>query len=864
MPGVVESGGNEAQTKDVQNAYEDNTAELEPAGLDEATLETPESGHANSHEPPVHMDVTGHALDSAPAVGQRESKALDTDASNSLIEPFSAGQTEPLLDGTASPQTVSADHSISRADGILDFLPRADGTPDSGLSLAHEQVSDLLPLPEPDSLPVSATTADGSPSEPPSKSSTADVLDSSSQNPLIPTSSTSLSPSDSGSVQRSPLPSRPLLLPPLEQHRDWDRHQLELPEDDLWVEGPVNDPFDEEVAAPEDFAGPSSLKRPLSSTLMDDDVFGARKRTRTFVTQIPVYVPTDNGMTTQVVYLVNTARKRTLVVDVAEGLTMPEMRAAMDAEIASFRRMDCVEAVAMCEVPKGANLVTTRWVFTIKTKEDGTKRYKARLVARGFEDDEKRNVTRDSPTAATSSQRLVLQVLVENQWLPTSWDFETAFLQGKPIEREVYIAAPEGYAAPGSCWRLKKPVYGLVSAPKAWFDRLREVIQKHGFKADLSDEAIFCLRSKAGAVIGVLAIHVDDTLGGGTSEFHAVMDAVAKDLKVGSKEEENFHYKGLRITTTWHKGEFEVTVDGMEYLDSTVQMPLPANRDDSSLLTPADATNYRSVVGSIGYMSSAFRPDIALETSLLGRVFQTPTVRDARKANAILAWMKSNTFNLRFRKGAVCLTAFSDSAGPHEEATQGGRIFALTSEDGHRVAAWIYWESRKVKRVCRSTATGEILSLHESFDTSMWLQQVWLDLTGKTISIRLVVDSMGALSNVVTTKLPAEKRLRIDLAALRQGLRRGLFVITWVPSRANLSDPLTKEAENEGDRLRPCDRIKRPLLDALRSNCTNLKGVESTTKTQADVSNYCVSLGSCPGPFGNFSHLLTDPGVVCE
>jgi hypothetical protein len=44
----------------------------------------------------------------------------------------------------------------------------------------------------------------------------------------------------------------------------------------------------------------------------------------------------------------------------------------------------------------------------------------ARLVARGFEEDEKARVTRNAPTASTSSQRLVLQALVEKQWLPTS------------------------------------------------------------------------------------------------------------------------------------------------------------------------------------------------------------------------------------------------------------------------------------------------------------------------------------------------------------------------------------------------------------------------------------------------------------
>jgi hypothetical protein len=234
----------------------------------------------------------------------------------------------------------------------------------------------------------------------------------------------------------------------------------------------------------------------------------------------------------------------------------------------------------------------------------------------------------------------------------------------------------------------------------------------------------------------------------------------------------------------------------------------------------------------------AFRPDLALEASLLGRTFVSPKVQDAKKANAILTWAKANRYEIRFRRGASHLTSFSDSAGPSEHGTQGGRIFALTDKNGHRVAAWIFWESRKVKRVCRSTAAGEILSLGESYDTSMWIQKVWQELTGQKLGVRLVVDSMGALKCVMTTKLPEEKRLRIDLAVIRQGIRRGDFDIMWISGRANLSDSLTKESESEGIRLRPSDRMKRPLLDALHSNCTNLLGVRQETKTQADVSKY--------------------------
>jgi hypothetical protein len=284
---------------------------------------------------------------------------------------------------------------------------------------------------------------------------------------------------------------------------------------------------------------------------------------------------------------------------------------------------------------------------------------------------------------------------------------------------------------------------------------LKEVTKRHGFDADLSDEAIFRLIYKTWNLIGVLAIHVDDTIGGGTPAFHAIMDSVAEVLKIGSKEQINFHYKGLRISTVFKTDttSFSIVVDGDEYLDATIPMELPSLSDDSVHLPRLHTSYYRSVVGCIGYMASSFRPDLSLEASLLSRSFDQPTLTDARKANATLHWAKNNRYPSVFRRGVACLTVFADAAGPNESGTQGGRVYALTDAEGHGVAGWIFWESRKVKRVCRSTATAEILSLGDGYDGAMWLRQVWLELSGQLVDVRLVVDPYNlpvlSLSHVI-------------------------------------------------------------------------------------------------------------------
>lgn len=271
------------------------------------------------------------------------------------------------------------------------------------------------------------------------------------------------------------------------------------------------------------------------------------------------YQPTNQGPVVRRCYLANKSKQRTIVLDFEEASADPLMKTAMENEIQSFRNNNCVEEVELDSLEDQANKVSTRWVLTLKTNEDGTRKCKARLVARCFEDMEKDIITRDSPVASNASQRLVVQACVESQFRIHSWDFQTAFLQGKLMSRDnsVYIMPPKDFDVPaGKVWKLLRPVYGLFSAPKAWYDRLLEVMEKCGIDSKLTDEGVLRMVGKAGDVVGILALHVDDTIGGGTQEFHDAMNLVGQSLEVGAKEKDAFHYngfvyKGLRATTAW-------------------------------------------------------------------------------------------------------------------------------------------------------------------------------------------------------------------------------------------------------------------------------------------------------------------------
>ena len=62
----------------------------------------------------------------------------------------------------------------------------------------------------------------------------------------------------------------------------------------------------------------------------------------------------------------------------------------------------------------------------------------ARLVARGFEETDLKNIRKDSPTCGKDSLRLCLTILASKHWKISSLDIKAAFLQGKEINREVF------------------------------------------------------------------------------------------------------------------------------------------------------------------------------------------------------------------------------------------------------------------------------------------------------------------------------------------------------------------------------------------------------------------------------------------
>ena len=92
-------------------------------------------------------------------------------------------------------------------------------------------------------------------------------------------------------------------------------------------------------------------------------------------------------------------------------------------------------------------------------------------------------------------------------------DVKNAFLNGELLE-EIYMKLPPGYSYPPGfphrVFRLRRALFGLKQAPRAWFAKFNSTISQHGFSGSSFDTTLF-LRG-FGHGITILLLYVDDMI----------------------------------------------------------------------------------------------------------------------------------------------------------------------------------------------------------------------------------------------------------------------------------------------------------------------------------------------------------------
>lgn len=208
-----------------------------------------------------------------------------------------------------------------------------------------------------------------------------------------------------------------------------------------------------------------------------------------------------------------------------EAARVREWLEAMIKELESIKKNN---TWSLTNLPPGHRPIELKWVFKLKRDADGkVTKYKARLVAKGYI--QQRGVDFEevfAPVARLETIRLLLALAAMEGWTVYHLDVKSAFLNGELLE-EVYVSQPDGFVVKGKehmVYRLKKALYGLRQAPRAWNMRLDKALKDLGFLRCPQEQAVYKLQSSKSILI--VGVYVDDLIVTGTSE-----DQIAKFKK---------------------------------------------------------------------------------------------------------------------------------------------------------------------------------------------------------------------------------------------------------------------------------------------------------------------------------------------
>nr|GEX16048.1 uncharacterized mitochondrial protein AtMg00810-like [Tanacetum cinerariifolium] len=367
-------------------------------------------------------------------------------------------------------------------------------------------------------------------------------------------------------------------------------------------------------------------------------------------------------------------------------------------------------------------------------------------------------------TVSTAESKNIKEAMADSTWIEVmqeelhqfdrlQMDVKTAFLNG-PLKEEVYVAQPDGFVGPGhpeKVYRLRKALYGLNQAPRAWYDELSKFLTSKGFTKGTIDPTLFTIRYEEDILL--VKIYVDDIIFGSTNpkypkRFEKLMHSRFEMSLMGEMK----FFLGLQI----HQSPSGIFINQAKYTleilhkhgmdkGQSIGTPIATKpKLDADLSgNPVDQTDYRSKIKSLMYLTSS-RPDIVQAICFYARYQSRPTKKHLKEVKRIFRYLRGTVnMGLWYPKGSSFeLTAFSDA--DHTEcidsrkSTSGGIQFL-----GDKLVSWM---SKKQNCTAMSSAEAEYVALSASCAQVMWMRTQIQDYGLNYNKIPLYCDSQSAIA----------------------------------------------------------------------------------------------------------------------
>ncbi|GJX49913.1 retrovirus-related pol polyprotein from transposon TNT 1-94 [Tanacetum coccineum] len=348
---------------------------------------------------------------------------------------------------------------------------------------------------------------------------------------------------------------------------------------------------------------------------------------------------------------------------------------AMQDEIHEFDQLDIWELVPP---PDCAMIIALKWIYKVKLDEYGdVLKNKARLVAKGYRQEEGLDFEESfAPVARLEAIRIFLANAASKNMTVYQMDVKTAFLNGE-LKEVVYVSQPEGFVDPDRphhVYRLKKALYRLKQAPRAWYDTLSKFLLAQGFSKGVVDPTLFI--RKTGKHTLHVQIYVDDIIFASTDpkDCDRFSNEMSSKFQMSMMGQISFFLglqisqnpRGIFINQSKYANEILKKFDlhKSDHVDAPMVERTKLDEDLSRI--PVDQTQYRSMIGSLMYLTAS-RPDLVFAMCMCARYQSKPTKKHLKVVKRVFRHLQGTiNMGLWYPKDtamALIAYAYADHAG---------------------------------------------------------------------------------------------------------------------------------------------------------------------------------------------------------
>jgi hypothetical protein len=475
-------------------------------------------------------------------------------------------------------------------------------------------------------------------------------------------------------------------------------------------------------------------------------------------------------------------------------------RKAMEAEMQSIEENKTWQ---LSTLPAGHRAIGLKWVFKVKKDPEGNVvKHKARLVAKGYA--QREGVDFDevfAPVARIETVRLLIALAAQKGWQVHHMDVKSAFLNGE-LREEVYVQQPPGFVVKcggDKVLKLKKALYGLRQAPRAWNAKLDSELMKLGFVRNPLEHAVYRRSDRDGFLL--VGVYVDDLIITGSNK--ASIELFKQEMK-GKFSMSDLgllsYYLGIQVNqqagmTKLCQSSYTLKIleqagmKGCNPCAVPMENRLKLSKNDK---TPAvDKTKYRSIIGSLRYLVNT-RPDIAYAVGIVSRYMEEPRASHWAAVKQILRYLAGTVqFGCVYKsQGSTELVGYSDSdlvGDVDDRRSTSGCVFLLGS-------SLVTWASQKQRVVALSSCEAEYIASANAACQGIWLSRLLGELLNiQAPTVKLLVDNKSAIAlskNLVHHD--RSKHIDTRFHFIRDCVDKGEVDVGHVGTRDQLADILTK------------------------------------------------------------------------